>query len=138
MKTKEQISRNMKRNRSKDTSPELLLRKELWRRGLRYRKNCSLVIGKPDIVFLRKQIAVFVDGRMWHGYDWENQKEEFKTNREFWLPKIERNMERDFSVTQSLIELDWIVLRFWDFEIKENVKECADKIVQAYRNRERN
>ena len=89
-------------------------------------------------MFLRRQIAVFVDGRLWHGYDWENQKKEFKTNQEFWLPKIERNMERDFSVTQSLIELDWLVLRFWDFEIKKNVKECADKIAQAYRSRERN
>ena len=137
MKTKEEISRNMKSNKSKDTSPELLLRKELWRRGLRYRKNCKSVIGKPDIVFLRKQIAVFVDGRMWHGYDWEHQKEEFKSNRDFWIPKIERNIEHDFSVTQSLIELEWVVLRFWDFEIKNNLKKCADKIEQVYRNRGR-
>lgn len=137
MKTKEEISRNMKSNKSKDTRPELLLRKELWSRGLRYRKNCKGVIGKPDIVFLRKQIAVFVDGRMWHGYDWEHQKEEFKSNCDFWIPKIERNIEHDFSVTQSLIELEWVVLRFWDFEIKNNLKECADKIEQVYRNRGR-
>ena len=137
MKTKEEISRNMKSNKSKDTSPELRLRKELWRRGLRYRKNCKEVIGKPDIVFLRKQIAIFVDGRMWHGYDWEHQKDEFKSNRDFWIPKIEKNIEHDFSVTQSLIELEWVVLRFWDFEIKNNLKECADKIEQVYRNRGR-
>lgn len=133
--TKEQISRNMRSNKSKDTKPELLLRKELWKRGLRYRKNCKLVIGHPDIVFLRAQIAIFVDGRMWHGYDWEHQKNDFKTNRDYWIPKIEHNIERDFAVTQELVELDWVVIRFWDFEIKKDVASCADKVEQAYRNR---
>lgn len=134
-KTKEQIARNMRSNKSKDTKPELMLRKELWRRGLRYRKNVKTLEGKPDIVFLRAQIAVFVDGRMWHGYDWEHQKTDFKSHQDFWIPKIERNMERDYSVTQELIEQGWLVLRFWDFEIKKDVIACADKIEQAYRNR---
>ncbi len=133
--TKEQISRSMRSNKSKDTKPELLLRKELWRRGLRYKKNCKKVIGTPDIVFLRAQIAVFVDGKMWHGYDWEKQKKDFKNNCDFWIPKIEKNMERDFMVTQELINLDWAVFRFWDFEIRKDVKTCADKIEQAYLNR---
>ena len=133
--TKEQLSRNMRSNKSKDTKPELMLRKELWRRGLRYRKNYKPLAGKPDIVFLRAQIAVFVDGKMWHGYDWEHQKNDFKSHQDFWIPKIEHNMERDFEVTQNLIELGWLVLRFWDFEIKKDVAACADKIVQAYRNR---
>ena len=99
--TKEQISRNMRSNKSKDTKPELMLRKELWRRGLRYRKNYKLLTGKPDIVFLRAQIAVFVDGKMWHGYDWEHQKNDFKSNRDYWIPKIEANREHDFDVTQT-------------------------------------
>lgn len=133
--TKEQISRNMRSNKSKDTKPELMLRKELWRRGLRYRKNYKPLAGKPDIVFLRAQIAVFVDGKMWHGYDWERQKHDFKSHQDFWIPKIEHNMERDFEVTQDLIELGWLVLRFWDFEIKRDATACADKIEQAYRNR---
>ena len=67
--SKEQRSRNMSAIRSKDTKPELLLRKELWKRGLRYRKNYKGVSGKPDIVFLKAKIAVFVDGKMWHGYN---------------------------------------------------------------------
>lgn len=134
-KTKEQIARNMRSNKSKDTKPELILRKELWHRGLRYRKNVKTLEGKPDIVFLRAQIAVFVDGRMWHGYDWEHQKTGFKSHQDFWIPKIERNMERDYFVTQELIEQGWLVLRFWDFEIKKDVKACANKIEQAYRNR---
>ena len=133
--TKEQISRNMKSNKGKDTKPELLLRKELWRRGLRYRKNYKELYGKPDIVFLGVRIAVFVDGEMWHGYDWEHQKDDFKSRRDYWIPKIERNIEHDYEVTQELISLDWLVMRFWDFEIKKNLQECADKIERAYNNR---
>lgn len=134
-KTKEQIARNMRSNKSKDTKPEMMLRKELWRRGLRYRKNYKYLSGKPDIVFLGAKIAVFVDGKMWHGYDWEHQKNDFKSNREYWIPKIENNRERDFEVTQELIELGWLVLRFWDFEIKQELSACADKIEMAYKNR---
>lgn len=134
-KTKEEIARNMRSNKSKDTKPELTLRKELWHRGLRYRKNVKTLEGKPDIVFLRAQIAIFVDGRMWHGYDWEHQKKDFKSHQDYWIPKIERNMERDYSVTQELVEQGWLVLRFWDFEIEKNVVKCADKIELAYKNR---
>ena len=133
--TKEQISRNMRSNKSKDTKPELMLRKELWRRGLRYRKKSESVAGKPDSVSLRSQVAVVVAGTKWHGSDWERQKNDFKSHQDFWIPKIEHNMEHDFEVTQDLIELGWLVLRFWDFEIKKDVVACADKIEQAYRNR---
>lgn len=133
--TKEQITKNMKSNKSKDTKPELLLRKELWERGLRYRKNYKGLYGKPDIVFLRAKIAVFVDGKMWHGYNWEKQKREFKSNADYWIPKIERNREHDFEVTQTLIDLGWVVLRFWDFEVKKDLKKCADKVERVLRNR---
>ena len=125
----------MRSNKGKDTKPELLLRKELWRRGLRYRKNYKGLYGKPDIVFIKAKIAVFVDGKMWHGYDWEHQKNDFKSNRDYWIPKIEQNIEHDYEVTQELISLDWLVMRFWDFEVKKNLQECADKIELAYKNR---
>ena len=131
-------SYNMSMIKAKDTKVEILLRKELWRRGLRYRKNCSLVYGKPDIVFLRKQIAVFIDGEFWHGHDFEEIKNRLKSNKEFWLEKIERNMERDFEITQFLIEQGWAVLRFWDFEIKNDLGRCADKIEHAVKIREIN
>lgn len=131
--TKEQIARNMRSNKSKDTKPELLLRRELWSRGMRYRKNCKELPGKPDIAFIKAKIAVFVDGKMWHGYDWEHQKNEFKSNRDFWIPKIESNIERDKKVTQELTVHGWQVIRFWDFEIKKDVVACANKVEQAYR-----
>lgn len=133
--TKEQIARNMRSNKSKDTKPELLLRREIWSRGMRYRKNCKELPGKPDIAFIKAKIAVFVDGKMWHGYDWEHQKSEFKSHRDFWIPKIERNMERDREVTEALTEQGWTVLRFWDFEVKKDVVSCADKIEEIYRKR---
>ena len=128
-------SYNMSMIKPKNTKPELLLRRELWRRGLRYRKNAKNVIGHPDIVFLRAQIAVFCDGTFWHGYEWDKKKEQIKTNRDYWISKIERNMERDFNYTEELIEQGWLVLRFWDFEIKEDVTACADKIELSLKNR---
>lgn len=72
---------------------------------------------------------------MWHGYDWEHQKNDFKSNRDYWIPKIEQNIEHDYEVTQELISLGWLVMRFWDFEVKKNLQECADKIERAYDNR---
>ncbi len=126
-------SYNMSMIKSKNTKVEILLRKELWRRGLRYRKNCSFIYGKPDLVFLRKQIAVFIDGEFWHGYNFEEIKSRLKSNKEFWIEKIERNMERDFEITQFLIEQGWAVLRFWDFEIKKDLASCADKIERTVR-----
>lgn len=127
-KTAEQISFNMKQVKNKDSKIEIMLRRELWSRGIRYRKNVKTITGKPDIAFIGKKIAVFIDGEFWHGYNWEVRKNDFKTNREFWIPKIERNMERDKEVTKALQESGWKVIRFWGNEIKKNVIQCADII----------
>lgn len=129
--TPEQRRKNMQAIKSKDSQIEILLRKELWNRGLRYRKNLNTIYGKPDIVFLSKKVAVFCDGEFWHGYNWEEQKKNFKSHQEFWIPKIERNMERDREVTQKLESEGWTVLRFWGNEIKKNTKQCADKIIKV-------
>ena len=134
-KTPEQISYNMKQVKSKDSKIEQLLRKELWSRGIRYRKNVRKVFGNPDITFIGLKIAVFCDSEFWHGYDWENRKNDFKSNRDFWIPKIERNMERDKEVNVQLHSDGWIVLRFWGNEIKKNVQGCADKIEMAIKER---
>ena len=127
-KTKEQITYNMQRVKSKDTKIEVMLRKELWSRGLRYQKNCKKVFGKPDIVFIGKKVAVFCDSEFWHGYDWNNKKNEFKSNQEFWIPKIERNIARDYEVNETLKNSGWTVLRFWGNDIKKNLQACADEI----------
>ena len=131
--TPEQRRRNMQAVKNKDSQIELLLRKELWRRGMHYRKNSTKILGKPDIVFVGKKIAVFCDSEFWHGYNWSERKKDFKSNQEFWIPKIERNMERDREVTERLKAEGWIVLRFWGAEIKKNVALCADIVEKAYK-----
>lgn len=132
-KTKEQISFNMKQVKNKDSKIEIALRKELWSRGLRYQKNVTSIFGKPDLVFKGKKVAVFCDSEFWHGYNWEERKKDFKSHQEFWVPKIERNMERDKEVTEELQKQGWTVLRFWGKEIKKNAGGCADIIEKAVR-----
>lgn len=125
----------MSRIRNKDTKIEIQLRKELWSRGLRYRKNDKSVEGKPDIVFKGPKVAVFCDSEFWHGYDWENRKNDIKTNRDFWINKIERNMQRDYQVNSILGEQGWVVLRFWGKDIQKNLTQCADIIEKEVRGR---
>ena len=129
--TPEQRRKNMQAVKNKDSQIELLLRKELWARGLRYRKNVNRIYGKPDIVFIGKKVAVFCDSEFWHGYNWEERKKDFKSHQEFWIPKIERNMERDAEVTAFLESEGWTVIRFWGNEIKKDTAQCADIIEKA-------
>ena len=136
--TPEQRKKNMQAVRYKDSKIEVLLRKELWSRGLRYRKNVKTVFGHPDVAFIGYRIAVFCDSEFWHGYDWENRKEDIKSNRDFWIPKIERNMQRDVEVNNRLKEEGWTVFRFWGKEIKKNTSGCADLIEEALLRRKHN
>lgn len=133
--TPEQRKKNMQAVKNKDSKIELLLRRALWSRGIRYRKNVKTVFGHPDIAFLRKKVAVFCDSEFWHGYNWENRKNDFKTNKDFWIPKIERNMKRDIEVTRQLTEDGWIVLRFWGEEIKKSPDTCAAHISEILEKR---
>lgn len=133
--TPEQRHKNMTAVKSKGTKIEVLLQKELWHRGLRYRKNVKNIYGKPDIAFIGKKIAVFCDSEFFHGFDWEIRSKEIKSNREFWIPKIEKNIQRDKDVTDKLKKDGWIVLRFWGNEIKNDVSGCADKIESVIRSK---
>jgi len=133
-KTREQISFNMKQVKSKNSGIELILRKILWDRGLRYQKNPQNVYGKPDIVFKGRKVAVFCDGEFWHGFDWKHKQKELKTNRKFWISKIERNIKRDQEVNETLISSGWHVLRFWGREIKKNPQKCAQLIEKVIKN----
>lgn len=132
--TPEQRRRNMQAIKSKDTTIELLLRKALWAHGVHYRKNYKELIGKPDIVITKYKIAVFCDSDYWHGYDWENRNQRIKSNRNYWVPKIERNMKRDQEVTKTLQEEGWIVLRFWEWQIHKHLDKCVETILQTIEN----
>lgn len=131
-KTKEQIHFNMQQIKNKDSQIELILRKALWNKGFRYRKNAKSIYGHPDIAFISKRIVIFCDSEFWHGYDWENRKKDFKVRQDFWIPKIERNIERDNEVNMKLRQDGWTVLRFWGNEIKNDLDSCILAVEQAY------
>ena len=118
----------MKKIRSTNTTPELLLRKELWRLGYRYRLNVAKLKGKPDLVFNKYKVVIFVDGEFWHGYKWPEKKPKIKANRKYWIKKIERNMERDLENNNYLVSNGYVVLRFWEHEIKKDLAGCIKKI----------
>lgn len=126
--TPEQRRKNMQAIKSKDTSIEISLRNALWNEGIRYRKNYNKLFGKPDIVITKHKIAIFCDSDYWHGYDWENRNKKIKSNREYWIPKIERNVQRDNEVTERLESEGWTVLRFWEWQIKKHLNECVSSI----------
>jgi DNA mismatch endonuclease (patch repair protein) len=125
----EKRSYTMSRIRGKATSIEIALQKALWSRGVRYRKNYRKVPGSPDIAIVKYKIAIFCDGEFWHGRDWAQKKHRLKNNREYWIRKIERNMERDRRFTQELWEQGWHVLRFWETEIKTELDRCVDTVL---------
>ncbi len=118
----------MSRIRGKDTKIELELRKELYRRGIRYRKNSKTIYGHPDISIKKYKIAIFCDGDFWHGYNWEDRKNSLKTNKSYWFDKIERNMEKDIEVNHVLGHLGYTVIRIWEHEIEKDTKGVADMI----------
>lgn len=123
--TKEQRHKNMQRIRSRDTRAEKMLRLALWHHGIRYRKNYAKLPGKPDIALTRQKIAVFVDGDFWHArWHEKNPGEQVGAHKRFWQQKLARNVERDKEVNEQLLELGWLVLRFWEGDIKDNMEEC--------------
>ena len=113
-----------------NTSPEILLRKQLWKLGIRYRLNVSKLPGKPDIVISKHKLVIFIDGEFWHGYNWEEKKPKIKANREYWIKKIEGNMSRDIVNNQSLEASGFIVLRFWERQIKKDLNSCVSEIIK--------
>ena len=128
--TKEQRHKNMKNIRSKDTSIELKLRKELWRRGYRYRKNYTELPGKPDIVLTKYKIAIFCDSEFFHGKDWEVLKPQLEKgkNVDFWIEKISKNQQHDDDINKQLQFLGWTVIRFWGKDIMKKTDECIQVI----------
>ncbi|MFB9841133.1 very short patch repair endonuclease [Mucilaginibacter ginsenosidivorans] len=128
--TTPQRSALMSKIRSTNSVAELLLRKALWSQGIRYRKNVPTFPGKPDILIRKNRLAIFIDGEFWHGYDWDNKKQKLKTNRDFWIPKIERNMQRDKSHNKILETMGYTVLRFWEKDVKRNTERCVNDILK--------
>ena len=131
--TPEQRKKNMRHIRSKNTEIECILRKALWKKGYRYRKHYSKIPGKPDIVLTKYKIAIFCDGEFFHGKDWEVQRKriEKSNNSDYWIMKIERNINRDEDINRRLKAMGWVVLRFWGKDIKKNTESCIKTIEEA-------
>lgn len=127
------ISNNMRKIHSKDTSIELLLRKALWHKGYRYRKNYKDLPGSPDIVLTKYKIAIFCDSEFFHGKDWEILKLRLEKGKNpgFWIKKIERNRNRDYENDKKLLFLGYTVLHFWGQDISKHTDECLQAIEET-------
>jgi DNA mismatch endonuclease, patch repair protein len=123
-------SKLMSKIGSKNTKPEIQFRKELWKLGIRYRKHVQAIPGNPDIVIKKYKIVIFIDGEFWHGYNWEEKKNRIKSNRNFWIPKIERNMQRDLENNLKIEALGYKVFRFWEHSIRKDILSCLNVIKQ--------
>lgn len=123
----------MQHIKAKDTKIEVMLRKALWSKGYRYRKNYKSLPGSPDIALTKYKIAVFCDGEFFHGKDWEvlRPRLEKSNNSDFWISKISRNRERDEEVNKKLLFMGWTVIRFWGNDIKKNLDECVQVIEEC-------
>ncbi|GEM90068.1 very short patch repair endonuclease [Oceanithermus desulfurans] len=125
--TPEQRSYCMSRNKGKDTKLEMRVRSELHKRGYRFRKHVKELPGKPDVVFTKAKVAVFIDGDFWHGYRfpaWEHKVSDF------WKQKINKNRERDRRNHRKLRRMGWKVLRIWEHDVRHDIDKVVDKIVQ--------
>ena len=131
--TSEKSHKNMSHIRGKDTSIEVTLRKALWSKGYRYRKNYKGLPGRPDIVLTKYKIAIFCDSEFFHGKDWEVLKLRLEKgkNPDYWVKKIERNMQRDIEKDQALQYLGWFVIHFWGKDILKNPEECVRVIEET-------
>jgi DNA mismatch endonuclease (patch repair protein) len=127
-------SKIMGKIRGKNTKPELAFRKALYATGYRYRIDYKKLIGRPDIVLKKYKTVIFIDGEYWHGHNWEERKKKIKTNREFWIPKLERNMQRDKEVNKELERLGYKVFRFWEKEVKTELEVCLKKVIAHFEN----
>jgi DNA mismatch endonuclease (patch repair protein) len=128
--TKEQRHKNMTHIRNRDTKAEILLRKALWHKGVRYRKNDRRLPGIPDIAITKSHIAIFVDGDFWHGRNLESLTNHIDTHKDFWKRKLTKNVERDKEVNDNLTEMGWLVLRFWETDIKKDLEGCVSEVMK--------
>lgn len=126
-------SRAKKQNRAADTAHELLFRKLLWAAGLRYRKNVAGLPGKPDVVFARQRVAIFCDGDFWHGREWDKLAPKLQDghNAGYWVEKIRTNRARDLKTSQILRERGWVVLRFWESDLKRDPTDALAKVLET-------
>ena len=129
LQTTPEISKRMANVHLKRGKAETLLAKSLWHLGYRYRLNYRKLPGSPDIAITTRKIAIFVDGEFWHGSNWDERKPKLKSNRDYWIEKIEENIARDKRNNESLANMGWQVIRFWEKEVLKHPDICLQKIL---------
>ncbi|MDO5813465.1 MAG: very short patch repair endonuclease [Bacillota bacterium] len=129
LKTSPEISKRMSHVKTKRNSAEVMLAKSLWHRGYRYRLNYKTLPGSPDIALTKYRIAIFIDGEFWHGKDFEQRKTKLKNNKDYWIEKIQENIDRDLKNDKLLRQMDWYPMHFWSNDVIKYCNQCIDEII---------
>lgn len=121
--------------KTKRNSAEVMIAKSLWHRGYRYRLNYKALPGSPDIALTKYRIAIFIDGEFWHGKDFEQRKNKLKNNKDYWIEKIQENIDRDLRNDKLLRQMDWYPIHFWSNDVIKYCNQCIDEIIYTIEDR---
>lgn len=135
LKTSPEISKRMSHVKTKKNSAEVMIAKSLWHRGYRYRLNYKALPGSPDIALTKYRIAIFIDGEFWHGKDFEQRKNKLKNNKDYWIEKIQENIDRDLRNDKLLRQMDWYPIHFWSNDVIKYCNQCIDEIIYTIEDR---
>lgn len=129
LKTSSEISKRMSHVKTKRNSAEIMIAKSLWHRGYRYRLNYKALPGSPDIALAKYRIAIFIDGEFWHGKDFEQRKTKLKNNKDYWIEKIQENIDRDLKNDKLLRQMDWYPIHFWSNDVIKYCNQCVEEVI---------
>lgn len=135
LKTSPEISKRMSHVKTKRNSAEVMIAKSLWHRGYRYRLNYKALPESPDIALTKYRIAIFIDGEFWHGKDFEQRKNKLKNNKDYWIEKIQENIDRDLRNDKLLRQMDWYPIHFWSNDVIKYCNQCIDEIIYTIEDR---
>ena len=128
LKTSPEISKRMSHVKTKRNSAEIMIAKSLWHRGYRYRLNYKALPGSPDIALAKYRIAIFIDGEFWHGKDFEQRKTKLKNNKDYWIEKIQENIDRDLKNDKLLRQMEWYPIHFWSNDVIKYCNQCVEEV----------
>ena len=129
LKTSPEISKRMSHVKTKRNSAEIMIAKSLWHRGYRYRLNYKALPGSPDIALAKYRIAIFIDGEFWHGKDFEQRKTKLKNNKDYWIEKIQENIDRDVKNDKLLRQMEWYPIHFWSNDVIKYCNQCVEEVI---------
>ena len=135
LKTSPEISKRMSHVKTKKNSAEVMIAKSLWHRGYRYRLNYKALPGSPDVALTKYRIAIFIDGEFWHGKNFEQRKNKLKNNKDYWIEKIQENIDRDLRNDKLLRQMDWYPIHFWSNDVIKYCNQCIDEIIYTIEDR---